>query len=226
MRLSEKVLIEKILSLDLANWSIYVETGESCCLKWSFSLTLCEIPWRFSLILPNVKISLTNFISHWLFPDSYEPCWLIDWSIVSVCFVLVSVGKFGELDTVGEIWIKVQIECKMASMLLTHWGRVTYICVGKLIIIGSDNGLSPVRRQAIIWTNAGILLIGPLGTNFSEILSRIHSFSFKKMHLKMSSAKWRVFCLGLNVLRPQSAVTCICMSALSNPMRMLITSNP
>ena len=26
-------------------------------------------------------------------------------------------------------------------------------------IIGSDNGLSPDRRQAIIWTKAGILLI-------------------------------------------------------------------
>ena len=54
-------------------------------------------------------------------------------------------------------------------MYLTHWGRVTHICVVKLTIIGSDNGLSPGRRQAIIWTNAGILLIGPLGTNFSEI---------------------------------------------------------
>ena len=52
---------------------------------------------------------------------------------------------------------------------LTHWGRVTHICVSKLTIIASDNGLSPGRRQAIIWTNAGILLIGPLGTNFSEI---------------------------------------------------------
>ena len=51
---------------------------------------------------------------------------------------------------------------------LTHWGRVTHICVGKLTIIGSENGLSPGRRQAIIWTNAGILLIEPLGTNFSE----------------------------------------------------------
>ena len=50
--------------------------------------------------------------------------------------------------------------------VLTHWGRVTYIRIGKLTIIGSDNGLSPGRRQAIIWTNAGILLIGPLGTNF------------------------------------------------------------
>ena len=76
---------------------------------------------------------------------------------------------------------------------LTHWGRVTHICVGKLTIIGSDNGLAPERRQAIIWTNAGILLIGPLGTNFSEILIEIQTFSFKKIHLKMSSAKWRLF---------------------------------
>ena len=77
---------------------------------------------------------------------------------------------------------------------------MTHICVGKLTIIGSDNGLSPGRRQAIIRTNAGILLIGTLGTNFSEILSEIHTFSFKKMHLKMSSGRWRPICLGLNVL--------------------------
>ena len=83
---------------------------------------------------------------------------------------------------------------------LTHWGRVTHRCVGKLTSIGSDNGLSPGRRQAIIWTNAGILLTGPLGTNFGEILIEIHTFSFKKMHLKMSSGKWRPFCLSLNVL--------------------------
>ena len=51
---------------------------------------------------------------------------------------------------------------------LTQWGRVTDICIGKLTIIASDNGLSPEPRQAIIWTNAGILLIGPLGTNFCE----------------------------------------------------------
>ena len=53
--------------------------------------------------------------------------------------------------------------------LLTHWGRVTHICVSELTIIGSDNGLSPGRRQAIIWKNAGVLLIESLGTNFSEI---------------------------------------------------------
>ena len=58
----------------------------------------------------------------------------------------------------------------MGSLELTHWGWVTQIFVSKLTIIGSDNGLSPGRRQAIIWTNAGILLIEPLGTNLSEIL--------------------------------------------------------
>ena len=73
-------------------------------------------------------------------------------------------------------------------------------CVGKLPIIGSDNGLSPGRHQAIIWTNAGILLIGTLGTNFSEILIIIGIFLFKKMGLKVSSAKWRPFCIGLKVL--------------------------
>ena len=84
---------------------------------------------------------------------------------------------------------------------LTYWGRVTHTCVSKLTTIGSDNGLSPGRRQAIIWTNAGILLIGPLGINFSEILIEINTFSFNKMHLKMSSAKWRLFPLSLNELR-------------------------
>ena len=83
---------------------------------------------------------------------------------------------------------------------LTHWGRVMHICVSKLTIIGSDNGLSPDRRQAIIWTNAELLLIGPLRTNFSEILIEILTFSFKKMRLKASSAKRPPFCLGLNVI--------------------------
>ena len=82
---------------------------------------------------------------------------------------------------------------------LTHWGRVTHICVAYLTIIASDNDLSPSRRQAISWTNAGILLIRPLGTNFSKILMKIHTFSLTKMHLKMSSAKRGPFCLGLNV---------------------------
>ena len=81
-------------------------------------------------------------------------------------------------DTSGNIWKK----------------KTFYICVS------INNGLSPCRRQAIIWTNAGIFLIANLGPNVSEILSEIHTFSFKKMHLKIASAKWRSFCLGLNML--------------------------
>ena len=102
------------------------------------------------------------------------------------------------------------VKCDTSIIPLNHWGRVTHICVGKLTNIGSDNGLSPGRRQAIIWTNAGILLIEPLGANISEFLVAIHTFSFTKMHLKMSSAKWRPFCLGLNVLKEnehQSSIT-------------------
>ena len=83
---------------------------------------------------------------------------------------------------------------------ITHWSRVMHICISKLNIIGSHNGLSPGRRQAIIRTNAWILLIRTSETKFSEILSEIHTFSFKKMHLKMSSGKWRPLCLSLNVL--------------------------
>ena len=85
-------------------------------------------------------------------------------------------------------------------MWLTHWNRVTHICVDNLTIIGSDIGLSPWRRQAIIWTNAGLLLIGPLGTYLSESWIQIQQCSFKKIDLKMSSGKCRPSCLGLNVV--------------------------
>ena len=78
---------------------------------------------------------------------------------------------------------------------------MTHICVGKLTIIGSDNGLSPGRRQAIIWTNAGILLIWPLGTNFNEIFIGNSNIFIQENALEMLSAKWRPFCLGLNVLK-------------------------
>ena len=73
-----------------------------------------------------------------------------------------------------------------------------HMFIRKLTIIGSDNGLSPGQRQPIIWTNAGILLIRTWGTNLSEILIKIHTFSFKKMHLKMLSGK-----VAANLSRPQ-----------------------
>ena len=75
-------------------------------------------------------------------------------------------------------------EFRSSLIPLTHWGVVTHICVSKLSIIGSDNGLSPGWRQAIIWTNAGILLIRPLGINFSEIWIGIQTFSINEIQLK------------------------------------------
>ena len=103
--------------------------------------------------------------------------------------------------------------CKWS--LLTHWGQVTHICIIKVTIIGSDNGLSPGHRQAIIWTNAGILLIGPLGINFNEILIKIHIFSFRELYLKMLSGNWRPFCLGLNVLSLNIELTLLNLEAKS-----------
>ena len=68
-------------------------------------------------------------------------------------------------------------------------------CVSYLAITGSDNSL--------------LLLIGPLGTNFSEILIQIHIHSCKKMYLKMLSAKWCLFRLGLNVLTQWGLSKCL-----------------
>ena len=104
--------------------------------------------------------------------------------------------------------------------MLTHWGRVMHICVSKLTIIGADNGLSLGWRQAIIWTNAGILLIRALGTNISEILIKICAFSLKKMLLKMSSGKRRPSCLGLNVLTSRGHKVLIIASMSGFPHQM------
>ena len=91
--------------------------------------------------------------------------------------------------------------CWFSSVELTNESHLTHWATQDTI--GSDNGLSPVWHQAIICTNVGILSIGPLETNFSEMLrSKIQIFSFKKMHLKMSSGKWWPFYLSLNLLRP------------------------
>ena len=117
---------------------------------------------------------------------------------INLSEILVKIWTF----TFMEMYLKMSsTKCSFCFSLnvLTHWGQVMHICISKLAIIGSDNGLAPNRCQAIIWTNPGILLIGPLGTNFSEILIKIHRFSFKKIHLKSLCAMWQPFCLVLTV---------------------------
>ena len=99
------------------------------------------------------------------------------------------------------------IHCTTSIKLLPSLTHLPYCLINasvNWVHIGSGNGLSPVRRQAITGTNAGVLSIELLGTNFSQILS----FSVKKMHLKLSSAgtatilsrgRW------VNSLRPSDA---------------------
>ena len=96
--------------------------------------------------------------------------------------------------------IKCVVPYSCPNLRLTHWGRVTHICVNELTIIGSDNGLLPDRRQAIVSNNAGFLLIGPLGTNFIEISIGIQTFSLKKCTWTCSLRNGVHFFLGLNVL--------------------------
>ena len=125
-------------------------------------------------------------------------------------------------------WVTVQ--------LLTHWGQVTQICVSKLTTIGSDNGLSPGRRQAVIWTNAGILLSRPLETNFSDFFASI----LQPRLLTRLSKVWVPKCLGdlcttvLNMLkiswrpwRPLVGLNVICPTSerLLQPFALLCTSN-
>ena len=98
-----------------------------------------------------------------------------------------------------------QIRCVKIHVILgvfrisSSWWRhqiETFSVLLAFVSIDSGNGLSPARRQAITWTNAGLLSIGLLGTNFSEIWIGILPFSFKKMHLKMFLPECRPFCPG------------------------------
>ena len=84
--------------------------------------------------------------------------------------------------------------------ILTHWGRVMHICVAKLTIIGSDNGLSPGWRQATICTKAGIVLIWPLGANFSEILIANSNIFIQENALENVVCETASILFGLKVL--------------------------
>ena len=128
-------------------------------------------------------------------PGTEAPRYSYSITISAVVIVIVLSSVISNINT-SHSWCQTWNTC----LYLTHWVRVTHICISRLTSIGSDNGLSPGWRQAIIWTNAVILLIGPIETNFSEILIIIQTFSFKKILLEMSSVKCRPFCLGLNVL--------------------------
>ena len=108
-----------------------------------------------------------------------------------LCYTVASPGRL-----VMSFYI---LQCSDDS--LTHWGRATHICVSKLTIIASDNGLAPGGRQAIIWNNAGILSIGLWGTNFSNF-NRSSDIFFQENALEgvvceMASILTRPQCVNL-----------------------------
>ena len=136
---------------------------------------------------------------------------VLAWYMVCESFPLDSYFTRTMYNWPGDVHMFMSLLICNTSHDLTHWGRVTHICVSNLIIFSSDDGLSAGRHLAIFWTNDGIFLIEPLGTNFNGFLIKILTFSFKKMHLKMSAAKLSPFCLGLYLL---STLCVLCFGML------------
>ena len=120
---------------------------------------------------------------HMLHTNNFACYWIIKSQLLN-----------GTRNTKGEsMW-------PLSYTIVTHVNSLRpHLCISNVTIIGTDNGLSPVRRQAIIGTKTGILVIGPLGTNVRENWFEIRTFSFKKIYFEMSG-NWRPFRLGLNML--------------------------
>ena len=74
---------------------------------------------------------------------------------------------------------------------------MTHICISKLTITDSDYALSLGRRQAIIWTNARILLNRHLGTNLSEILIEICIFFNSRKCVRMSAVAYEITSISI-----------------------------
>ena len=155
---------------------------------WS-STTRSSTTWKRASLMSRLKMLSSNFLLDVSCPGKRNICCysnkIVD--ITQTSFILmIDATRFAFVVIatsmrVGSFYLKVWPlwQCSLyhwSPWTLTHWGRVTHICVSKLSIINSNNGLAPDRRQAIIWTNAGILLIGSLGTNYSDILIEIHTF--------------------------------------------------
>ena len=111
----------------------------------------------------------------------------INWLVQESCNSIANALELRIPCTNTSKWYVISFAVKTYSQYINSLRPSDTTCFSNIISIGSNNGLAPGQRQAIIWTNAGVLLIGPLGTNFSEILIKTHVFSFKKMHLKLSS---------------------------------------
>ena len=162
--------------IDLKNYQ------QLCFVFYCFILGLVIfvlIPLKQASVLVNYLHVRIKSEESWLIPPSLlHDCMIVKYIISVYCVhcMLFYINKYISVKlcySIMIIWMHHRNFLLISihtAYLLTHWGRVTHICVSIVIIIGSDNGLLPGQHQAIIWTNAGTLLIGPLGINLSEIL--------------------------------------------------------
>ena len=110
------------------------------------------------------------------------------------------------------VWLRLHgLNWKEGENTLTHWGLATHIWLSVIepplvqIMACRLVGSNPFLNQCVN------ILIGPLGTNFSEILIEFFSFSFNDFWNYGLSAKRRPFCLSLNVL-----TTCVILVSRSD----------
>ena len=178
------------------------------CMNWNYPCTYYIFSWWWCFVMMSEQSCIFNFLNSFhsktIMIAALSPADINYDETLSTLRYADRAKKIKNKAVVNENPMEKLIrELKVSvvdDIILTHWGRVTHICISKLTSMGSDNGLSAGRHQAIIWTNAEILLIGHFGTNFNEILIEIDTFSSKEMHLKMPSGKWQPFCVCLNLL--------------------------
>ena len=144
-----------------------------------------------------MKLGNARVIKSYLMGVITYPCNYLGWTIFGkgasdhrMQFILIFIS-WG-LDGDGLVkWVRIWL-------ILNRWHTSNHplqhvrFCIHasvNWVIISTGNGLALVRRQAITWTYASLLSIGLLGMDYCELWIGILSFSFKKRHLNMSSAK-------------------------------------
>ena len=132
---------------------------------------MIKVLLRIACIFRMALVWLVSIISRWIRASIHK----------ALCFN----AKSCDISHLCDLSLKV-------SYLLTHWGRVMHICVSKLTIIGSDNGLSPGQRQAIIWTNAGLLLTRPLA-ELPRCLSNFRVFEQLQNSKLLAASFWETW---------------------------------
>ena len=177
------------------------------------------IPWcpsEFNWILIYKKVQTVNVVT-----------WIIWWSYSSIVLDLYVIAPlrfwclFGFTNRILELQLNILVYRRRLYILrcnldmlsgflipTNHWtlesfvpdhrARVMHICGSKLVHHCFQIMGAPAQRHAIIWTNIGLLLIGPLVTKFCEHWIKIQQFLYEERYFKMPSVKWRHFRLVLN----------------------------